>query len=106
MIDYSAPDTQPAPVILVRTWPNQEWLQRWLVANTTLILSEQALLNVVTHPELIEQLPVTPYALHAELKLLDIDELPATIIQLGTARWVEMTLEASSYIVWDETSDV
>ncbi|WP_339880169.1 hypothetical protein [Pseudidiomarina gelatinasegens] len=106
MIDFTASDTQAAPVILVRTWPNQDWLQRWLVPNTTLILSEQALLDVVAKPELVEQLPVTPYALHAELKLLDIEELPATIIQLGTARWVEMTLEASSYIVWDETSDV
>ncbi|WP_417665190.1 hypothetical protein [Pseudidiomarina sp.] len=106
MIDFSLPDTQPAPVMLVRSWPNQAWLQRWLLPNTILILSEQALLDVVERPELVEQLPVTPYALHAELKLLDIEELPATIIQLGAARWVEMTLEATSYIVWDETSDV
>ncbi|WP_417658284.1 hypothetical protein [Pseudidiomarina sp.] len=105
MID-SVPDTQPAPVMLVRTWPNQEWLQRWLLPNTTLILSEHALLNVVAKPELVEQLPVTPYALHAELQLLNIDELPATIVQLGSARWVEMTLEASSYMVWDELCNV
>lgn len=106
MIDFTASDTQAAPVILVRTWPNQGWLQQWLVPSTTLILSEQALLDVVAKPELVEQLPVTPYALHAELKLLNIEELPATIVQLGTARWVEMTLEASTYMVWDDTCDV
>lgn len=89
-------------VHLLRQWPSNAWLERWMHTGVTLILSEQALQQLITQPELIDALPVPPYALHSEIVLLEIqEELPASIIQLGDARWVELSIEAEQYMVWD-----
>lgn len=101
MIDTAALDTPRSAVILVRKWPNEKWLAQWLSPTATLILSEEALRDVINDPSLLENLSITPYALHSELKLLSVDEIPASIIQLGDARWVELSLDASTYMVWD-----
>ena len=96
------PIEQTNSVYLVRNWPSKEWLTRWLHAGVTFIVSEQALLQLVANPELIDTLPVYPYALHSEIVLNNLqDQLPASIIQLGDARWVELTIEADQYMVWD-----
>ena len=102
MIDTAALDHPKSAVFVVRHWPTEEWLAQWLSPNTTLILSETALMDVISAPSLLESLAITPYALHSELKLLNVDEIPASIIQLGDARWVELSLDASTYIVWDD----
>lgn len=87
---------------LVRTWPTADWLARWVSAETTLILSEAALQHLVEQPERIHDLPVLPYALHSEIALQNLQEqLPAALIQLGDARWVELSLDADHYMVWD-----
>ncbi|WP_404407776.1 hypothetical protein LG272_07805 [Pseudidiomarina marina] len=101
MIDTAALDHPKSAVLVVRHWPSEKWLAQWLSPNATLILSEQALIDAINDPSLIERLSITPYALHSELKLLGVDELPASIIQLGDARWVELSLDASTYMVWD-----
>lgn len=93
---------QGAAVHLVRKWPSPAWLQVWINSTSTLILSEQALQELAAQPQLIDALPVLPYALHAEIVLLDLQEhLSASLIQLGDARWVELTLDAERYMVWD-----
>lgn len=87
---------------LVRQWPSAAWLQLWVSPTSTLILSENALQQLAEHPELIDSLPVLPYALHAEIATLGLqDHLPASLIQLGDARWVELTLDAERYMVWE-----
>lgn len=102
MIDTAALDHPKSAVFVVRKWPTEKWLAQWLSPNATLILSEKALMDVIDDPSLLESLAITPYALHSELKLLGVDEIPASIIQLGDARWVELSLDASTYIVWDD----
>ncbi|CUA82705.1 hypothetical protein [Pseudidiomarina woesei] len=108
-VEIDAPHIPQSPlteqsnrVYLVRNWPSSEWLKRWVHAGATLIFSEQALLHLVANPAIIDTLPVHPYALHSEIELLNIqDQLPASVIQLGDARWVELTIEADQYMVWD-----
>lgn len=101
-IPQEQPTEQTNSVYLVRTWPSREWLARWVHAGVTLIFSEQALQHLIANPELMGTLPVHPYALHAEIVLNNLQEqLPAAVIQLGDARWVELTVEADQYMVWD-----
>ena len=104
MTDLPQTTLTQGATILVRNWPTNEWQQLWLQPNTTLIFSEQALLDLIRFPEQIESLPLCPYVLHSELQNLADelrDQLPASVIQLGDARWVELTLESSYYAVWD-----
>ncbi|MBR9906658.1 MAG: hypothetical protein GYB30_01250 [Gammaproteobacteria bacterium] len=108
-IEIDAPHMPETPsseqtnsVYLVRNWPSSEWLTSWMHSGVTLIVSEQALLHLVSNPQLIDSLPVHPYALHSEIVLNNLQEqLPASVIQLGDARWVELTIEADQYMVWD-----
>ena len=105
MKDLSQSITQQGASYLVRRWPSSDWQQAWLQADTTLIFSEQALLDLIHHPELVESLDLCPYVLHSELQVLSADlreQLPASVIQIGDARWVELTLESNTYTVWDD----
>jgi hypothetical protein len=102
MIDTAALDNPKSAVFLVRQWPSKKWLAQWLSADATLVLSEQALIAAVNDPTLLDSLSLTPYALYSEIKLLGLEEVPASIIQLGDARWVELSLDATTYMVWDE----
>lgn len=99
---HAQPNEQTNSVFLVRNWPSSDWLARWVDAGVTLILSEQALQHLIANPDLMDTLPVYPYALHSEIVLQNLQEqLPASVIQLGDARWVELTVEADQYMVWD-----
>ena len=89
-------------VVLLRRWPSTAWLATWAHQDTTIILSEQALLAVCETPALLEQLPRPPYVLQREVDLLEIESVPAAVIQVGDARWVELTLDANNYQVLDD----
>lgn len=107
MIDVPLEATATHPVMLLRQWPGRAWQHCWLLPETRVILSEQALLHAIQNPECLDELPVAPYALHSEVKLLPAElTLPASIIQLGDARWVELTLDASQYLVWDNPNAI
>lgn len=105
MIDTASTTTTPSSqhVLFIRQWPDPQWLTPWLEQPITLILSEQALLAVCEEPERLAQLPFPAYALQQEVALLGLQTLPAGVIQLGAARWVELTLTATTYQVWDHT---
>ncbi|RUO60268.1 hypothetical protein [Pseudidiomarina insulisalsae] len=85
----------------LRDWPLNERDKELLASaagqqDVTVILTEAALEKVLRQPDVLASFSYPAYVLVTELKLYGeaVEELPAYVMQLNDASWVELTLES------------